>query len=159
MGAKNPPPFRSLKDRYPVFSENNPVLIPFAVQPGLNPVTLHSLVWSTKAQGPRPQLPRAAEPLTPDTSASCGLASSPDPEVPDCRTTCHRPSPASPDAAQVEGGGRRRRAGLRRGPLHLAPPPHPGQRVQAGCQGRRPRSSTPPPARLGACLCPNPARI
>jgi len=62
-----------------------------------------------------------------------------------------------PDAAQVEGGGGRRRgAGLGRGPLHLAPPPHPGQRVQAGRQGRRPRSSTPPPARLGACLCPNP---
>ena len=37
-------------------------MIPFAVQPGLNPVTLHSLVWSTKAQGPRPQLPPVTEP-------------------------------------------------------------------------------------------------
>jgi hypothetical protein len=62
------------------------------------------------------------------------------------------------DAAQVEGGGGRRRsrgAGLRRGPLHLAPPPHRGRRVHPGRQCRRPRSRAPPPARLGAS-CPNP---
>lgn len=68
------------------------------------------------------------------------------------------PRLASRDAAQIEGGRRRRRgAGSRRGPLHLAPPPHRGRCFRTGRQGRRPRSNTPsPPPAWSRVSCPNP---
>ena len=65
--------------------------------------------------------------------------------------------PTPPDAAQIEGGRRRRGAGSRRGPLHLDSPPHRGRCFRTGRQGRRPRSSTSssPPAQ-SRVSCPNP---